>query len=226
VALKLGYYRTGVALAANIDNLKSMERRYVSNRNETIRMFENDFMEFFSHVHPITPVLLYMPVVAYMLYLSFGQRGFPILAVAGLLLLGVLIWTLLEYIIHRWVFHYQPRSRLGKFLHFMVHGVHHDYPNDRSRLVMPPVVSVPLAVLFYVIFLLVFGPFSPPIFAGFIFGYICYDMIHYATHHGTMKTGIWLRVKQHHLHHHYKDDHVGYGVSSPLWDYVFGTTRK
>lgn len=203
-----------------------MERRYVSNKNETVRMFDSDLMEFFSHVHPLTPVVLYAPAIGYMLYVSLWQRNLPILAVAGLLLAGLLIWTLVEYVIHRYIFHYQPKSRWGKSLHFLAHGVHHDYPSDATRLVMPPVVSVPLAVFFYLLFAVIFGQFSSAIFAGFILGYVCYDLIHYATHHRAMKSGIWLRLKQYHLSHHYKDDHAGYGVSSPLWDHVFRTTRK
>jgi len=203
-----------------------MERLYVSKKNETVRMFESDFIEFFSRVHPVTPLLLYMPVVGYMLYVSLWQRKFSILAVAGLFLLGVLIWTLLEYLIHRYVFHYEPKSRLGKQFHFIVHGVHHDYPNDARRLVMPPSISIPLAFFFYGLFLVIFGRLASGVFAGLVFGYVCYDMLHYATHHFPMKTGLWLWLKQYHLRHHYKDDHVGYGISSPLWDYIFGTTRK
>jgi len=203
-----------------------MERLYVSKKNETVRMFESDFMEFFSRVHPVTPLLLYMPVVGYMLYVSLWQRKFSILAVAGLFLLGVLLWTLLEYLIHRYVFHYEPKSRLGKQFHFIVHGVHHDYPNDARRLVMPPSISIPLAFFFYGLFLVIFGRLASGVFAGLVFGYVCYDMLHYATHHFPMKTGLWLWLKQYHLRHHYKDDHVGYGISSPLWDYIFGTTRK
>jgi sterol desaturase/sphingolipid hydroxylase (fatty acid hydroxylase superfamily) len=91
---------------------------------------------------------------------------------------------------------------------------------------MPPSVSIPLAVFFYIIFALVFGRFSAAIWAGLVSGYICYDIIHYATHHFVMKGRIGSWLKQYHLRHHYKDDHAGYGVSSPLWDYVFGTTRK
>ncbi len=203
-----------------------MERLYVSKKNETVRMFESDFMEFFSRVHPVTPLLLYMPVVGYMLYVSLWQRKFSILAVAGLFLLGVLLWTLLEYLIHRYVFHYEPKSRLGKQFHFIVHGVHHDYPNDARRLVMPPSISIPLAFFFYGLFLVIFGRLASGVFAGLVFGYVCYDMLHYATHHFPMKRGLWLWLKQYHLRHHYKDDHVGYGISSPLWDYIFGTSRK
>jgi 4-hydroxysphinganine ceramide fatty acyl 2-hydroxylase len=203
-----------------------MGRPYVSTKDESVRMFKSDFMEFCSHVHPAVPLVLYLPVIGWMLYAAFFRNHLSVLAVAGLFALGVLSWTLLEYIIHRCVFHYEPKSRWGKSLHFIIHGVHHDYPNDSRRLVMPPSVSIPLAILFWVLFAVIFGPFAPAISAGFGFGYVCYDSIHYATHHFALKRGIGLWLKQYHLRHHYKDDHAGYGVSSPLWDYVFRTTRK
>jgi 4-hydroxysphinganine ceramide fatty acyl 2-hydroxylase len=203
-----------------------MAQLYVSNKNESVRMFESDFMEFFSHVHPATPVILYTPFIGYMLYGAFVHQKLSILAVAGLFVVGVLTWTLFEYIIHRWLFHYEPHSRWGKLLHFIVHGVHHDYPQDATRLVMPPIISIPVAVVFYILFAITLGRFAPAVSAGFAFGYVCYDTIHYATHHFAMKRGVWLWLKQYHLRHHYKDDHAGYGVSSPLWDHVFGTTRK
>jgi len=202
------------------------ERHYISKKNETVRMFKSDFMEFLSHVHPVTPLVLYLPVVGYMLYLAFWQSRLSILAMTGLFLLGVLIWTLLEYIIHRYVFHYEPKTALGKQLHYIIHGVHHDYPNDARRLVMPPSISIPLAILFLALFAITLGRFAPAVSAGFGFGYVCYDSIHYAIHHFAMKRGVWLWLKQYHLRHHYRDDHVGYGISSPLWDYVFRTTRK
>ena len=189
-------------------------------------MFESDFMEFFSHVHPATPVVLYTPLIAYLLYAAFVNSRLSILAVAGLFTVGILIWTLLEYVIHRYVFHYEPKTRFGKLLHFVVHGVHHDYPNDATRLVMPPIISIPLAAFFYVLFASTLGRFAPAVSAGFGFGYVCYDTIHYATHHFAMKRGVWQWLKQYHLRHHYKDDEAGYGVSSPLWDFIFGTTRK
>jgi len=202
------------------------ERHYVSKKNETVRMFESDFMEFFSRVHPVIPLALYLPVVGYMLYVSLWRRQLSFVAVAALFLLGILLWTLIEYLIHRYIFHYEPKTRWGKQLHFVIHGVHHDYPNDARRLVMPPAISIPLAFLFFGLFFLIFGSLAPAVFAGLVFGYLCYDMLHYATHHLAMKSGVWLWLKQYHLRHHFKDDHVGYGISSPLWDYVFRTTRK
>ena len=203
-----------------------MNKLFVSNKNETVRMFESNFMEFFSHVHPATPVILFGPIIALMLYLAFVQKGLSFLTVLGFFVIGVLTWTLLEYVIHRYVFHYEPKTRVGKLLHFIMHGVHHDYPNDATRLVMPPIISVPLAVVFYVVFILTLGRFAPAALAGFGFGYVGYDTIHYATHHFAMKRGVWRWLKQYHLRHHYQDDNAGYGVSSPLWDYIFGTNRR
>ncbi len=199
-----------------------MARRYVSNKNESLRMFESDFMEFFSHVHPATPHVIYLPIMAWMLYLA-GARGISLTAIAALFVLGLIIWTFVEYAMHRWVFHYDPKSNWGRRLHFMLHGVHHDYPNDATRLVMPPVVSLPLAVIFYALFVLFFGRVTPAVFAGLLAGYLFYDTVHYATHHFAMKRGVWLWLKKYHLRHHYQDDQIGFGVSSPLWDYVFGT---
>jgi 4-hydroxysphinganine ceramide fatty acyl 2-hydroxylase len=202
------------------------ERHYISAKNQSVRMFKSDLLEFFSHVHPITPLVLYLPVVTYTLYVAIWREKLSILLIVTLFVFGWLIWTLLEYVIHRYVFHYAPKSRFGKTLHFVVHGVHHDYPNDASRLVMPPVVSIPLAVFFYVLFAIVFGRFFSPIMAGMTSGYIFYDSLHYATHHFAMRRGIWSWLKQYHLRHHYQDEHSGYGVSSPFWDYVFRTNRR
>src|SRR5438132_8190524 len=180
------------------------DRLYVSNKNETVRMFESDFMEFFSRVHPVTPLVLFVPVVGYMLYTSVWLRQLSIVAVTALFLLGVLLWTLIEYLIHRYVFHYEPKTRCGKQLHFVIHGVHHDYPNDARRLVMPPVISVPLVFLFFGLFFLIFGSLAPAVFVGLVFGVLCYDMRHYATDPRAMNSGVWLRLKQYHLRHHFQ----------------------
>jgi len=200
------------------------ERAYKSSRNESVRLFKSDFVDFFSRVHPATPLVLYLPLIGASFYFAIQQL--PILSVALWFALGLAVWTLLEYVIHRYAFHYEPGSKIGKQLHFIVHGVHHDYPNDAKRLVMPPVVSVPLAIIFYGVFVFLFGTAAPAVWAGLVAGYLCYDSIHYAIHHFPMGGRIFSRLKQHHLRHHYQDDHAGYGVSSPLWDYVFGTNRK
>ena len=104
-----------------------------------------------------------------------------------------------------------------------MHGVHHAYPRDGTRLVMPLIVSAPLAVIFYFLFKAVFGKYYLITFAGLVLGYVCYDSIHYATHHFPMKKGLGKWLKEYHLKHHYVDSTTAYGVSNPLWDYVFGT---
>lgn len=201
-----------------------MAKQFVSNKDESARLFKSDFLERFTHVHWSVPILVYLPVILY--FLLRPTRPATGLAVA-LFLGGMLVWTFTEYMLHRFVFHYHPSSAWGKRLHFLMHGVHHDYPNDSTRLVMPPSVSIPLAFLFYGLFsLLVPGAYLPVFFAGFLFGYVGYDTIHYATHHAPLKGRLGLWLKQHHLRHHFLDDNRGYGVSTPLWDYVFGTMYR
>ena len=201
-----------------------MPKMYVSNKDETIRLFKNPILEYFSHIHPITPVVIYVPVAGYVLYQGFLEVNF----IYGILcvLAGAFLWTIFEYAFHRWAFHYHPKSDLGKKLHFLVHGIHHDYPRDSTRLVMPLLVSIPLAVLFYFLYTSLFGAYGDLLFAGFLLGYVAYDSVHYATHHMRMNNKIGKFLKEYHLRHHFQDDNTGYGVSNPLWDYVFGTTPK
>ena len=199
---------------------------YVSNGDESVRMFKNDFLELLSHVHPSVPAILYLPVIALMFYRSI-EYGLSMYYIFALFVVGILIWSFTEYILHRFVFHFIPKSGWGKKIHFMFHGVHHDYPNDSTRLVMPPIVSIPLAVAFYFGFMNILGAhYLPPFFAGFIAGYLAYDLTHYAVHHFSLHGKIILYLKQHHMRHHYMDPDNNYGVSSPMWDFVFGTYLK
>jgi len=201
-----------------------MAKLYVSNKDESARLFKSNFLELFTHVHWSVPIILYVPIITFFIYQAAQTSNLGWTKGIGLFVFGLFIWTLTEYLLHRFVFHYEPSSGWGKRLHFLMHGVHHDYPNDSKRLVMPPSVSIPLALLFYGLFLAILGPSSiSPFFAGFLLGYVCYDTIHYATHHAPMKSGVALWLKHHHIRHHYRDSAKGFGVSSPLWDYVFGT---
>jgi sterol desaturase/sphingolipid hydroxylase (fatty acid hydroxylase superfamily) len=136
---------------------------------------------------------------------------------------------LAEYLLHRFLFHYRARTPRQEWIFFLFHGIHHAQPQCKTRLVMPPVVSIPLALIFYGLFSLVIGGLFAAahlvgvIFGGFISGYLVYDLIHYATHHFPMRAGVWKWLKRHHMRHHYKMPDRRFGVSSPLWDYVFNT---
>jgi len=186
-------------------------------------LFDNAFLDFFSRVHPSIPGLIFVPVVLAGIWLGVGG-GYDLLQTAGLALTGFVIWTLIEYWLHRLVFHWEPDHPLGSRIHFIMHGVHHDHPNDRLRLVMPPAVSLPLAALFLGAFALTFGlPASYPAFAGFIAGYLLYDYTHYHLHHHVPRTAAGKRLREQHMRHHFQDHRYGFGVSSPLWDAVFRT---
>jgi len=201
-----------------------MAKKFVSNKDETVRMFKSDFMESLSRVHPSVPLIIFVPVILYMLYLSIFDFKIGVLSIVGLVVFGLFIWTITEYLLHRFVFHWELKSELGARIHFIFHGVHHDYPSDSRRLVMPPSVSIPLATLFYFLFSFLIGNiFVLPFFAGFLTGYLFYDITHYAVHHFNMHSKFWLAIKNHHIKHHYQDPDKGYGVSSPIWDYIFRT---
>lgn len=201
-----------------------MAKNFVSNSTESVRMFKSDFMEFFSRVHWTVPMITYIPVVLFFIYRSFFVAHTSGLLFAGMFVTGLLSWTLFEYIMHRWIFHFVPKSKLGLRLHFIFHGVHHDYPNDMKRLVLPLSVSVPLAFGVYFALRAFMPPmYLYPFFSAFVLGYIFYDTVHYALHHFNFKGEIWKKIKKHHMLHHYQDASKGFGVSSELWDKVLNS---
>lgn len=190
------------------------------------QLFESDFLNFFSRVHPAIPAVVFLPVIVAMLWLG-ADGGLAVWKLVLLALAGVGIWTLTEYWLHRLVFHWEPDNAFGRRMHFIIHGIHHDHPNDRMRLVMPPAVSIPLAVLFFFGFALLFGrPEVYPIFAGFLGGYLAYDYTHYYVHHFVPKSNLGRRLREQHMRHHFQDHRFGFGVSSPIWDAVFRTLPR
>ena len=179
-----------------------------------------------TRVHPAVPPLIFVPAIAVLATLGSGDvRWFSyLLALAG----GYGFWTLCEYWGHRAIFHFEPEHGLGARLHWMIHGVHHDHPNDPMRLVLPPAFSLPLAAGFWALFVAALGlELGCAASAGFFTGYLLYDMLHFALHHARPKSrlGRWLREL--HMRHHFEDDERGFGVSVPYWDMIFGTyTRR
>jgi sterol desaturase/sphingolipid hydroxylase (fatty acid hydroxylase superfamily) len=189
-------------------------------------LFRSRFLDFFSRIHPVVPALIYMPVIAALFVLG-AREGQGALELIALTLAGLLLWSLTEYWLHRKVFHWQPDNAFGRRMHFIIHGVHHDHPNDRMRLVMPPGASIPLAAIFAGLFWLIFGlPTAYPLFAGFLIGYLGYDYTHYYLHHVVPKSKFGKRLREHHMRHHFQDHRYGFGVSTPLWDKVFRTQPR
>lgn len=197
-----------------------------------IRLFKSDFLEFFTHISPVVVVLIWVPVaVFFMVAEVMAGSGMHVnyLYLPVGFVFGLFFWTFAEYTLHRFLFHYQPKTPEMERAFFLFHGVHHAQPQCKTRLVMPPILSVPMSFIMYGVFFLVFNAalsiphWVGPAFSGFITGYLFYDLTHYATHHFSMRNGIFKFLKRYHMQHHYKTPNARYGVSSPLWDVIFHT---
>jgi dihydroceramide fatty acyl 2-hydroxylase len=198
---------------------------------QPIRLFKSDFLEFFTHISPVTILVVWLPIaVLLMVYAVKEASGsaFPLYIPLGFLS-GLLLWTLAEYTLHRFLFHYKPTGPRQERILFMFHGIHHAQPQVKTRLVMPLPVSIPGFVIFFGLFYLILAvlfkvpQWVAPLMSGFMIGYLAYDLTHYATHHFPMRRGYAKYIKRYHMQHHYKDADTRFGVSSPLWDWVFGT---
>jgi dihydroceramide fatty acyl 2-hydroxylase len=188
-------------------------------------LFESRWLDAVTRVHWTVVPLIFVPAIAVFVYEALGNASVGTLAIG--LVLGYVFWTLTEYWLHRIVFHFEPEDGIGARLHWMIHGVHHDHPNDPLRLVMPPSASIPLALVFALLFrvLLPVGA-ACAVSAGFFAGYLIYDMTHYYVHHAKPQTRVARKLRELHMRHHFQDDTSGFGVSAPWWDHVFGTAPK
>ncbi len=201
-----------------------MAKLFVSNKNESARIFQSDFLEQFTKVYWTVPIYLFIPIILGFLYFAIFEFALSPGTIVPVFTGGLFFWTITEYSLHRFVFHNEPKTKIGERIHFIFHGVHHDYPNDEYRLVMPPIVSLSLSSMFYILFRITLGPeLSAPFASGFLLGYLIYDISHYSFHHFAWKNKFMVMLKQHHMKHHFRDPNRGYGVSSAIWDIVFKT---
>lgn len=189
---------------------------------QSLRIFENAWLERQSHIAWQTIPSLWGPIVATLFVLAVWPLGLGLLGTLLYALLGVFAWTLLEYVLHRFVFHYKPKSAFGRKVHFLAHGIHHLDPWDPTRLVFPPLAGLAIAGLIYLpLWLLLPVGVATALMSGILLGYIAYDLSHYYTHHVRPKARYGKFLKAWHLAHHHKWWERMYGVSSPLWDFVF-----
>ncbi len=199
---------------------------------ESPRMFESDLLDFFSRVPAIVVPLIYVPAILAALAWGWALGVSPgVLALQGFA--GLTTWTLMEYWLHRTLFHWIPTASWGERFHFYLHGVHHKWHQDRYRLVMPPAASIAIALVVFAVltaasFVLasVVDPsWTRATFAGIMAGYLIYDMAHYALHHIKPRTAIGQKLRHHHMAHHHNAafKEKKFGVSTTLWDHIFGT---
>lgn len=190
----------------------------------TCQMFETPIIEGFSRVHPLMPFVFWLPILGFFVYASL-QSALSAPVIALLVIAGMLLWSLTEYLLHRYLFHRITGTYAGRRFYFVLHGVHHDFAMDTTRLVMPLGVSIPLGVVVYWLLRFPLGPvLIDPVFVGFGIGYLLYDGIHYATHHFRMTSAIGGWLKRYHMVHHHTGESARWGVSSPLWDIIFRTS--
>lgn len=200
---------------------------------ESPRMFESDLVDFFSRVPWFAVPTIYVPAIA--IWMGWGIVGHGV-SVGGALAqfaLGWFVWTLLEYWLHRTLFHWTPSTSWGPRFHFILHGVHHDWYKDKFRLVMPPAASIAIGVVVWSSIMAIGFALSPlvdsswtfSVFAGIMAGYLAYDMIHYYVHHGKPRSAMMKALRSHHAKHHHNPKYAEkkFGVSTTLWDHVFGT---
>ena len=193
-------------------------------RVRSIQVFRNAFFDrWFARAHPAFPLVFYGAVSIAALYYAFSTTSVVLVLMA--VACGWLGVSLLEYVLHRFVFHRSfPDTPSGRMESFLTHGYHHAYPDDPDRLVLPPIQSIPMAVFVAAGDIAVFGRcVGLAAFAGSALGYIAYDEIHYLVHHHRPRTAIGTWLRRYHLLHHHAKEVARFGVSSPLWDFVFGT---
>jgi sterol desaturase/sphingolipid hydroxylase (fatty acid hydroxylase superfamily) len=188
------------------------------------RMFEQDTLERLACGHPRVPLLLYTPFGLALVALALARgMSWPtaVAAYAG----GVLAWSAFEYAMHRFSFHHTPKTPGQVAFVYLTHGVHHAYPDDSRRWVMPMIVTMPVGLALLGVVWLAAGDYALPGFAGFTHGYLAYDTLHYLIHRGPLPTAVGRFLRRHHLQHHYATPHARFGVSSPVWDVLLRTPR-
>lgn len=186
------------------------------------RVSDSPWLDHLTRAHPAFALAVYAPAGVFLVWRP-ARDGSSLASIAGCYVVGVFAWTLLEYVVHRLSFHHAPTTSAQLAYSYLVHGVHHAYPDDSSRWVLPLVATLPIATALFWVFTLALGRVGAPTFAGFIHGYLTYDLLHYAIHRGRMPTRLGRALRQYHLAHHYGTPDRRFGVSSPLWDIVFRT---
>ncbi|MBL7924590.1 MAG: sterol desaturase family protein [Bacteroidia bacterium] len=198
-------------------------RSYHIKNKGTTSLFSNRFLEALTRTHFAIPVTLYFILAILLVSYATLKPGLQLWRLIYYFPLGLLVFSLVEYSIHRWLFHFHASTERQKILKYKIHGVHHEFPKDKDRLVMPPVLSILIALLFYGFFSVIFEEEVLLFFPGFLSGYSTYLLIHYAVHRFRPPANFFRILWTHHALHHYKSEDSAFGVSMPVWDHLFKT---
>ncbi len=192
-----------------------------ASKEKRLVLFENPMLEKFTLVSVGLFAAIWAAVLPLVAFAGWGRVSF--LTAAVLAISGMLVWSVFEYIAHRYLFHWDPQWLPARQLVFAVHGNHHIQPMDDLRNLMPPIVSLPVAALIWGLFYGLAGHAGTWMFFGFLVGYVAYDLTHYACHQWKMRGRIGKIMKRHHMRHHFISEDGNFGVTTPFWDRVFRT---
>jgi sterol desaturase/sphingolipid hydroxylase (fatty acid hydroxylase superfamily) len=206
--------------------VESRTGKFTPKNKGSKQLFKNPILEKLSRTHIAVPLTIFFSYAAVLLYWSITHTTLSALTTVGMFFLGVLSFTWVEYITHRYLFHMGTYSKFREKFQYTVHGVHHEFPKDKERLAMPPLLSITLATLFLLLFRLVMGDLTFSFLPGFLVGYAFYLSVHYMVHVYQPPKNFFKILWINHSVHHYKHGEYVFGVSSPLWDYVYGTMTE
>ena len=192
----------------------------------TKKLFQNPILESLSRTHISVPLVIFFLYSSGLLYWSITHTALSAATTVGMFFLGMLAFTWVEYNVHRYLFHMSPSSDRKAEMQYTMHGVHHEFPKDKTRLAMPPILSITLSTALLLLFRLVMGDFVFSFLPGFLAGYAAYLSVHYMVHAFQPPRNFMKILWVNHSVHHYKNGEVVFGVSSPLWDYVYRTMTK
>lgn len=192
----------------------------------TKQLFKNPILEKLSRTHISVPLTIFFVYSAALLYWSVTHTTLSIATTVTMFFIGVISFTWVEYNVHRYVFHMTPDTEKKAKAQYTMHGVHHEFPKDKTRLAMPPALSITIATFLLFVFRLILGDFVFSFLPGFLVGYAGYLSVHYMVHSFQPPKNFFKALWVNHGLHHYKNGEMVYGVSSPLWDYIYGTMTK
>ena len=193
------------------------------------QLFKSQFLERLTRTHIAIPITIFVLYAVFLLaYSIYTVLLFSIGQTIMFFFIGLFFFTLVEYVMHRYLFHIGTGTKKREKFQYTLHGVHHEYPKDKERLAMPPVMSITISTLLLFLFKFIIGDIVFAFLPGFLVGYAFYLVMHYIQHIFKAPKGFFNSWWANHAVHHYKDQTKAYGVTSPFWDHVFGTmpTKK
>jgi len=196
---------------------------FVPKNKGSKQLFKNPVLEKLSRTHISIPLTIFGIYSVGLLYWSVTHTTLSVGTTVGLFFIGLLVFTLVEYLVHRYVYHISTHTEWRKKFQYIAHGVHHEFPKDKDRLAMPPLLTITVSTILLLLCRLIMGDFTFAFLPGFLVGYAAYLSIHYIVHVYQPPKNFFRALWVNHGIHHYKDGDTVFGVSSPLWDYIFGT---